>query len=244
MMTAVALGAIVWATMPGGAGLGVGQAAPLDQPAPSARGDDDHSSHLEHGRIVGWPGGQAVIYPTLGFFGDAQTVAVGAVHDDGSFSVDLPAVVPPDLLGASSDQCSTIETSDPVARSNFTGNDLIVQHGKPIGAIHSASSPGFASFTGFADGDTRSGLFYTDRDVTLGGFCDRQLSFGGVTIDFLQRFDVVAHKGWNRVVAVLHVPQPGHVIATLTIGSNRAEQWFFFPTPPVGLPAPTAQADV
>jgi len=193
---------------------------------------DDGASHVERGKIAGWPGGDAVIYPTLGFFGNAQIFAVGAVEADGSFSIDLPPVVPVDLLGKSTDQCSTIQSSDPEALTNFTGNYLISQHGKPIGATHSASSPGFASFTSFHDGDTRTGLFYTDRDVTLTGSCDRTLSFGAVSIDFLQEFDITAHKGWNSVVAVLSVPQQGHIVAHLTRGSNRDdEQWFFFSTP-------------
>ena len=237
---AAALGLALW---PGGQG-SVGPTAALAQTTPSSA-RDEAVGRVERGRIVGWPGGDAVIYPTLGFFGNAQIFAVGAVHDDGSFSVDLPAVVPVDLLGKSTDQCSTIQASDPDALSNFTGNYLIFQHGKQIGATHSASSPGFASFTSFADGDTRTGLFYTDRDVTLGGFCDRQLSFGGFSIDFLQRFDIKAHRGWNKVVAVLHVPQPGHVIATLTAGSNRrGEQWFFFPAPPTGMLSPMSPGDM
>ena len=137
------------------------------------------------------------------------------------------------MLGKSTDQCSTIQSSDPGALSNFTGNYLIVQHGKPIGATHSASSPGFASFTTFHDGDTRTGFFYADRDVTLTGFCDRTLSFGGASVDFLQEYDITAHRGWNQVVALLSVPQPGHVVAHLTQGSNAAhEQWFLFPTQP------------
>src|SRR5690348_10540148 len=68
---------------------------------------------VERGTMVGWPGGDAIIYPTLGFFGDAQILAVGAVDADGSFSVRLPAVVPVDLLGRSTEQCSTIQSSDP-----------------------------------------------------------------------------------------------------------------------------------
>jgi hypothetical protein len=192
---------------------------------------DAGESHVERGKVVGWPGGDAVIYATLGFFGNAQIFAVGAVERDGSFSIDLPPVVPVDLLGRSTDQCSTIQSSVPEALSNFTGNYLITQHGKPIGATHSASSLGFASFTSFHDGDTRTGLFYADRDVTLTGFCDRTLSFGAVSIDFRQEFDINAHKGWNSVVAELSVPQPGNVVAHLTRGANRTgEQWFFFPT--------------
>jgi hypothetical protein len=191
-------------------------------------------AHVERGRIVGWPGGDAVIYPALGFFGAAQTFAVGAVEADGSFAIELPPVVPVDLLGKSTNQCSTIQSSDSEALSNFSGNYLISQHGKSIGATHSASSPGFASFTSFRDGDTRTGLFYADRDMTLTGFCDRPLAFGGASIDFLQQFDITAHRGWNQVVAVISVPQPGHVVAHLTQGSNLAnEQWFLFSTPPM-----------
>jgi hypothetical protein len=206
----------------------ISQAQAPDQTTPMDAGD----SHIEHGKIVGWPGGDAVIYPTLGFFGNAQIFAVGAVKPDGSFSVDLPPVVPVALLSKSTDQCSTIQSSDPDALSNFTGNYLVSQHGKSIGATHSASSLGFASFTSFHDGDTRTGLLYTDRDVTLTGSCDRPLSFGTISIDFLQEFDITAHKGWNTVVAVLSVPQPGHIVARLTRDSNLAnEQWFFFSTP-------------
>jgi hypothetical protein len=197
-----------------------------------SQADGISDAHVERGKIVGWPGGDAVIYPTLGFFGSAQIFAVGAVEPDGSFSIDLPPVVPVDLLGKSADQCFTIRSSDPDALSNFTGNYLIFQHGKLIGATHSASSPGFASFTSFHDGDTRTGRFYAERDVTLTGFCDRTLSFGSVSVDFLQEFDLSAHKGWNSVVAVLSIPEPGHIVAHLTHGSDRNnEQWFFFATP-------------
>jgi hypothetical protein len=222
-----------------GAGLALGLSFLIGVQVPVSHADnpdqpslmDGGDSHVERGKIVGWPGGDAVIYPTLGFFGNAHIFAVGAVEPDGSFSIDLPPVVPVDLLGKSTDQCSTIQTSDTEALSNFTGNYLISQHGNPIGATHSASSPGFASFTSFHDGDTRTGLFYADRNVTLTGSCDRMLSFGAVSIDFLQEFDITAHKGWNTVVAVLSVPEPDHIVAHLTQGSNRAnERWFFFST--------------
>jgi len=188
---------------------------------------------VERGRIVGWVGGNAVIYPTVGFFGPPQIFAVGAVKPDGSFAVRFPAVLPVDLLEKSSNQCSTLHSSDPAALSNFTGNYLIFQHGKQIGATHSGSSQAFASFTGFANGDTRTGFLYADRDNTLSGFCQRTISFGGSSVDFLQKFDLPVHKGWNVVVAALSIPQAGHVVASLAVGSNHAgEQWFFFRPPP------------
>ncbi|HLZ30317.1 MAG TPA: hypothetical protein VKV73_23595 [Chloroflexota bacterium] len=225
---ATALGALVWA----GGWAATGHAATPDSLSPVAEADDS-VARVERGKIVGWSGGDAVIYPTFGFFGAAQIFVVGAIAADGSFAVTLPAVVPVDLLTKSTDQCSTIQSSDPDALSNFTGNYLIFQHGQQIGATHSASSLAFASFTGFADGDTRTGLFYANHDVTLGGFCERQLAFGAAHIDFLQKFAIQAHRGWNEVVAVLSIPQPGHVVASLTAGSNRAgEQWFFFLSSP------------
>jgi hypothetical protein len=212
-----------------------------DQTASVAARDE----HVESGKIVGWPGGDAVIYPTLGFFANAQIFAVGAVQPDGSFSVDLPPVVPVDLLGKATDQCSTLQASDPEALSNFTGNYLINQDGKPIGATHAASSPGFASFTSFHNGVTRTGLLYAYRDVTLTGSCDRALTFGGFSVDFRQEFDITAHRGWNHVVAVLSIPQPGHVVARLSEGSNLAnEQWYFFPAPPMTLGMPEPDANV
>jgi hypothetical protein len=184
---------------------------------------------VERGTIVGWTGGNAVIYPTVGFFGQPQIFAVGAVHPDGSFAVQFPARLPVDLLAKSTAQCATLHSSDPAALSNFTGNYLIVQHGKPIGAAHSGSSRAFASFTGFANGDTRTGFLYADRDHTLSGFCDRALSFGRFSIDFRQNFDLRLHRGWNEVVAAVSIPRAGHVIADLTVGSDRArEKWYFF----------------
>jgi hypothetical protein len=137
--------------------------------------------------------------------------------------------LPVDLLAKSTAQCATLHSSDPAALSNFTGNYLIVQHGKPIGATHSGSSRAFASFTGFADGDTRTGFLYADRDHMLSGFCDRTLSFGGYSVDFRQNFDLRLHRGWNDVVAGVALPRAGHVVADLTVGSNRTrEKWFFF----------------
>jgi len=188
----------------------------------------DGTAVVEQGQIVGWQGGDAAIYATVGFFGAPRVVGVGSITSDGSFSVNLPDEVPADLLGKSTDQCSTIQSSDAEALSNFTGNYLVFQQGQQIGATHSASSVGFASFSGFHDGDTRTGLFYADRDVRLSGYCDRQLTFGSNAIDFRQNFDITAHKGWNEVVAVLSLPQPGQVIASLHAGSNAMEQWFLF----------------
>jgi DoxX-like family len=198
-------------------------------PALAAAADlQDGRAVIEQGRIAGWQGGDAAIYATVGFFGAPRVVGVGSVTSDGSFSVSLPDEVPADLLGKSTDQCPTIQTSDADALSNFTGNYLVFQQGQQIGATHSASSAGFASFSGFTDGDTRTGLFYADRDLRLSGFCERQLTFGSNAIDFRQNFDITAHKGWNEVVAVLSVPQPGQVIATLRAGSGAMEQWFLF----------------
>jgi hypothetical protein len=219
----VLLASAVW---PGGQGA-VGHAAP--SAARRAAVTQGQGGPVERGTIVAWRGGNAVIYPTVGFFGRPQVFAVGAVQPDGSFAVQFPATLPVDLLAKSTAQCATLHSSDPAALSNITGNYLIVQHGKPIGATHSGSSRAFASFTGFADGDTRTGFLYADRDHTLSGFCDRTLSFGGFSIDFRQNFDLRLHRGWNDVVAGVSLPRAGHVVADLTVGSNRArEKWFFF----------------
>jgi hypothetical protein len=76
----------------------------------------------ERGKIVGWPGGNAVIYPTAGFFTSPQILAVGAVWPDGSFTVQLPAQVPADLLAKSTSQCATLHSSNPKALTTFTGD--------------------------------------------------------------------------------------------------------------------------
>jgi hypothetical protein len=215
---------LLWA----GWGGSIGQAAASHQPA-LASPAKQHGGLVERGRIVGWPGGNAVIYPTVGFFGTSQIFAVGAVHPDGSFTVHFPTVLPVDLLHKSTDQCSTLHSSDPAALNNFTGNYLIVQHGTQVGATHSATSQAFASFTGGASGDTRTGFLYTNRTTTLSGYCQRTITLGGYSVDFRQNFNIHAHKGWNEVVASLSIPQPGHLVSNLTVGSNRArEKWFFF----------------
>lgn len=232
MAAAVAIALLTPMFWPSGHG-GVGHAAALGQPARAAASQgQEQSGPVERGAIVGWMGGNAVIYPTVGFFGPPQIFAVGAVQSDGSFAVRFPAVLPVDLLQKSTAQCATLRSSDPAALSNFTGNYLIVQHGKEIGATHSGSSQAFASFTGFASGDTRTGFLYADRDHILSGFCQRRLSFGGFSISFRQNFDLRLHKGWNEVVAVISIPQAGHAVAALTVGSNRArEKWYFFHLP-------------
>jgi hypothetical protein len=138
-----------------------------------------------------------------------------------------------DLLGNPADQCPapTIHSSDPAALAISTGDDLIYQHGIDIGSTHSGSTPGIASFTGFSNGATRSGFLYTDRATTLTGFCDRTISASGFTAGFLQNFDLHLHRGWNQVVAVFSIPQPGHIVSDLTVGYNTAEKWYFFRPP-------------
>jgi hypothetical protein len=146
--------------------------------------------------------------------------------------VRLPAVVPVDLLAKSTSQCATLRSSDPAALSTFTGDGLIYQHGAHIGDTHSGSTFGIASFTGFANGATRSGFVYADRRTTLSGFCQRTLLIGGVTASFRQNFHLVLRRGWNPVVARFSVPRPGRVIADLRVGSNSAhEKWYFFKPP-------------
>jgi hypothetical protein len=188
---------------------------------------------VERGTIVGWPGGNAVIYPTAGFFANPQILAVGAVRPGGSFTVQLPARVPVDLLAKNTSQCATLHSSDPQALSTFTGDSLIYQHGTHIGNAHSGSTPGVASFTAFANGDTRSGFVYADRTTTLSGFCERTISAGETTAEFRQNFDLPLHQGWNPVVADFSVPQPGHIVANLKPGTGPHEKWYFFrPTAP------------
>lgn len=212
---------------PGGQGP-VGRAAVYGQPA-RATATRGQGGPIERGRIVGWGGGNAVIYPTVGFFSNPQIFAVGAVKPDGSFAVQFPVVMPMDLLEHGTDQCPSIHASDPAALSNFTGNYLIVQHGKQIGAIHSGSSEAIASFTGGANGDTRTGFLYADRDEALSGFCRRTISLGGHSVDFRQNLGLNVHKGWNEVVADFSIPRAGHIVSDLNVGSNRAaEKWFFF----------------
>lgn len=230
MSAAVGVAVLVAGYWPGGQG-SVGHAAVAIQSA-RASATQQQGGPLERGRIVGWVGGNAVIYPTVGFFGPPQVFAVGAVKPDGSFVVHFPATLPVDLLDKSTAQCSALHSSDPAARSNFTGNYLIFQHGRQIGATHSGSSQAFASFTGFANGDTRTGFLYADRGHTLTGSCVRKITFGGSFVDFRQNFDLHVHKGWNEVVADISIPQADHVVSNLSMGSNRArEQWFFFRPP-------------
>ena len=224
---AVAAAMLVPMFWPGGQGA-VGHAAVSSQPA-RASAAQQPGGPVERGTIVGWRGGNAVIYPTAGFFGQPQVFAAGAVYPDGSFAVHFPAVLPVDLLEKSTHQCATLHSSDPAALSNFTGNYLIVQHGKLIGATHSGSSQAIAAFTGGANGDTRTGFLYVDRATTLSGFCQRTLTLGGFSVDFRQNFDLQVHKGWNDVVATFSIPHAGHIVSDLTVGSNRArEKWFFF----------------
>lgn len=186
----------------------------------------------ERGKIVGWPGGNAVIYPTAGFFTNPQILSVGAVRPNGSFTVQLPARVPVDLLAKSSSQCATLRSSNPKALSTFTGDSLIYQNGTHIGDTHSGSTPGIASFTSFANGDTRSGFVYADRHTTLTGFCERTITIRGVTADFRQNFDLPLHRGWNPVVADFSVPHSGHIIANLHLGTGPHEKWYFTPAAP------------
>jgi hypothetical protein len=234
MLGAVTASATVLATgLLSGAGASTLRAAAGSHPAASANRRPQPSGPAERGTIVGWPGGNAVVYPTAGFFGTPQIMAVGSVRPNGSFVVRLPARVPVDLLSKSASQCSTLHSSNPAALSNFIGDNLVFQHGVHIGDTHSGSTRGIASFTRFANGDTRSGFVYTTRATTLTGFCDRTIKVGKRTADFLQKVDLPLHRGWNPVVAVFSLPRPGHIVAHLKRGSNPAEKWYFFapPTP-------------
>ena len=204
------------------------RAAAGNHPAVTLAAAARHTAPVERGTIAGWPGGSAVIYPTAGFFTSPQILAVGAVRPDGSFTVQLPARVPADLLAKSTSQCTTLHSSDPSALSTFTGDSLIYQHGTHIGNTHSGSTLGIAAFTGFASGDTRSGYVYASRATTLTGFCQRTISSGGTTAEFRQNFDLPLHQGWNPVVADFSVPQPGHIVADLKPGTGPHEKWYFF----------------
>lgn len=217
-----------------GAGLLAAAAAPAARaaaghhPAVTPAASTHQTAPIERGKIVGWPGGNAVIYPTAGCFTNPQILAVGAVRPDGSFTVQLPARVPVDLLANSTSQCATLRSSDPDALSAFTGDSLIYQHGTHVGNTHSSSTLGTASFAGFANRDTRSGFVYANRTTTLTGFCQRTISFGGTTAEFRQNFDLPLHQGWNPVVADFSVSQPGHIVASLKPGTGPHEKWYFF----------------
>jgi len=189
------------------------------------------SAVIERGKIVGWRGGDAVIYPTAGFFGNPQILAVGAVYPSGRFAVRLPARVPVDLLSKSTSQCATLHSSNPAALSTFTGDDLIFKRGVHIADTHSGSTPGIAAFTSFANGDTRSGFVYADRATRLTGFCERTLAFGSSKVDFRQNFNLPLRRGWNRVAAFFSVPRPGRVVANLKLGTGRHEKWYMFVPP-------------
>lgn len=207
-------------------------AARVSSQAVRASASQEQGGPVERGTIVGWRGGNAVIYPTVGFFGTSQIFAVGAVRPDGSFTIQFPAALPVDMLQTSAAQCPTIRSSDPSALSNSTGNYLIFQHGKLIGATHAGSSPAIASFTGAANGDSRTGFLYADQDTFQSGFCHRTIRLGGITIDFRQNLDLHLHKGWNAVVAEFSIPRAGHIVSDLRVSPNRAGQrWFFFHPP-------------
>jgi hypothetical protein len=209
------------------AAVSTAQAAAETHPAAIAAASS-RQGVTERGKIVGWPGGDAVIYPTAGFFTNPQILAAGAVRPDGSFTVQLPTRVPGDLLAKASSQCATLRSSSPKALSTFTGDSLIYQQGTHIGDTHSGSTLGIASFSSFANGDTRSGFVYASHNTTLTGFCQRTITAGGVTADFRQNFDLPLHQGWNPVVADFSVPQPSHIVANLKLGTGPHEKWYFF----------------
>ena len=189
---------------------------------------------VEQGRIGAWHGGDAVLYATVGFFSPSpEIVAVGSVGTDGSFSVTYPATLPPDVLSRPRDQCPTIQATDPTASTAFTANDLVFQHGMLVGATHSGTSPGVAAFTSIANGDTRTGYVFADRDTTTSGYCERTVSFGGHAVDFRQNLDLRLHRGWNVVVADFSTPRPGQVVSDLKVGSNRSSERFFLFQPGV-----------
>jgi hypothetical protein len=97
------------------------------------------------------------------------------------------------------------------------------------GDVHPGTTLSIASFTSFANGDTRSGLVYASRDTTLTGFCEREITTSAGIADFRQNVDLPLHRGWNPVVASFSVPGPSRVVADLTVGSNSArERWYFF----------------
>jgi hypothetical protein len=183
---------------------------------------------VDQGHIGGWHGGDAVLYATVGFFSPSpEIVAAGSVRADGSFSVAYPATLPAAVLSRPGDQCSTIQATDPTASTAFTANDLVFQHGMLVGAIHSGTSPGVAAFTSIANGDTRTGYVFTDRDTTTSGYCERTVSFGGRAVDFRQNLALRLRRGWNVVVADFSTPQPGTVVSDLRVGSNRSSERFF-----------------
>jgi len=219
-VAALSTGLLAAATSP------TAQSAAGKHPAISAA--SRRAGPTERGKIVGWPGGNAVIYPTAGFFTNPQILAVGSARPDGSFTVQLPAQVPADLLANSTSQCATLHSSNPKALSTFTGDSLIYQHGTHIGDTHAGSTRGIASFTSFANGDTRNGFVYANHTTTLTGFCQRTITAGGATADFRQNFDLPLHYGWNPVVADFSVPRPGHIVANLKLGTGPHEQWYFF----------------
>ena len=226
----VAVAMLVPALWPAWAG-SIGHATAAAQSA-FASAAEQHGAAIERGKIVGWPGGNGVIYPTVGFFGTSEVFAVGAVHPDGSFQIHFPAILPVDMLQTTAAQCPTFHSSDPALLSNSTGNYLLFQHGKQIGATHAGTSQAIAAFTGIANGDTRTGFLYADRSTIQSGYCQRTLSFGGHSVDFRQNLDLHLHKGWNSVVAHFSIPQAGHIVSDLTVNSNRAGQtWFFFRPP-------------
>ena len=116
----------------------------------------------------------------------------------------------------------------PQGAVHLTGDSLIYQHGTHIGDTHSGSTLGIASFTSFANGDTRSGFVYANHNTTLTGSCQRTITAGGATAHFRQNFDLPLHQGWNPVVADFSIPQPGHIVAGLKLGTGPHEKWYFF----------------
>ena len=109
-----------------------------------------------------------------------------------------PPQRPRRVLGRPNGARSSAGPSHPKALSTFTGDSLIYARGTHIGDAHSGSTLGIASFTSFANGDTRSGFVYADRHTTLTGFCERTITLRGATADFRQNFDLPLHRGWNR----------------------------------------------
>ncbi|HEX6855236.1 MAG TPA: hypothetical protein VF204_08070 [Streptosporangiaceae bacterium] len=67
-----------------------------------------------------------------------------------------------------------------------------------------------------------------NHPATLTGFCQRTITAGGITADFRQNFDLPLHQGWNPVVADFSIPQPGHIVANLELGTGQHEKWYFF----------------
>lgn len=201
-----------------------------------------HAAHADAMKVVGWPGGTAVVKS----YGPDGDLALGRIEADGSLVLEMPEPPPSkqtvDQTFANCDGTGGMSAGP--LNIGFTPTSLTVErNGAELGVLHGATSPEVVAWrNSFAEKNAVKGAWlqwvHVAAKSNATGDCKVTMytdSAGRKGYEYASEHKVVFDKGWNLMrnsIVAVHKDSTGklhaqHIVTDVVKTMPKGASWYF-----------------